>query len=171
MTEKLKPCEYCGARLPLGVDKKTRQMRSYHFARCEKRPKPEPTAPDPANSYARSIAVALHASHYPEVAQWRPLDDTMGLLTQIDNMTCSLVRAEAAAQARHEIENQAATIAGPRSDNAALVGNIEELEKLADSWASLSQDQGKLEREVELLRAAVAKYKKQVDELLWMKYQ
>jgi hypothetical protein len=53
-------------------------------------------APDPANSYARSLAVALHASHYPEVTQWRPLDDTMGLLTQIDNMTCSLVRAEAA---------------------------------------------------------------------------
>lgn len=45
MTEKLKPCEYCGANLPIGVDKKTRQMRSYHFLRCEKRPKPEPAAP------------------------------------------------------------------------------------------------------------------------------
>ena len=45
MNEKLKPCEYCGANLPLGVDKKTRQMRSYHFLCCEKRPKPEPAAP------------------------------------------------------------------------------------------------------------------------------
>lgn len=57
---------------------------------------PEPAAPDPANSYARSLAVALHASHYPEVTQWRPFDDTLGLLTQIDNMTCSLVRPAAA---------------------------------------------------------------------------
>lgn len=55
-----------------------------------------PAAPDPANSYARGLAVALHASHYPEVTQWRPLDDTLGLLTQIDNMTCSLVRPAAA---------------------------------------------------------------------------
>jgi hypothetical protein len=32
-----KPCEYCGTDLPLGVDKRTRQQRSYHFAGCERR--------------------------------------------------------------------------------------------------------------------------------------
>ncbi|MEB3212415.1 MAG: hypothetical protein VKL39_13735, partial [Leptolyngbyaceae bacterium] len=35
-----KPCEYCGCDLPLGVDKRTRQIRSFHFQRCEKRPSP-----------------------------------------------------------------------------------------------------------------------------------
>lgn len=51
---------------------------------------------DQENSYARSLAVALHAKHFPEVTQWKPLDDTLGLLTQIDNMTCSLIRLGAA---------------------------------------------------------------------------
>ena len=36
-----KPCEYCGRDLPLGVDKKTRQQRSHHFATCKARPIPE----------------------------------------------------------------------------------------------------------------------------------
>ena len=36
-----KPCEYCGRDLPLGVDKKTRQQRSHHFATCKARPVPE----------------------------------------------------------------------------------------------------------------------------------
>jgi hypothetical protein len=36
-----KPCEYCGCDLPLGVDKKTRQQRSHHFATCKARPAPE----------------------------------------------------------------------------------------------------------------------------------
>ena len=33
-----KPCEYCGCDLPIGVDKKTRQQRSHHFATCKARP-------------------------------------------------------------------------------------------------------------------------------------
>ena len=37
-----KPCEYCGVDLPLGVDKKTRRMRSFHFASCKNRPQPQP---------------------------------------------------------------------------------------------------------------------------------
>jgi hypothetical protein len=41
-TEALKkPCEYCGQDLPLGVDKPTRQVRSYHFSHCTARPEPE----------------------------------------------------------------------------------------------------------------------------------
>jgi hypothetical protein len=34
-----KPCEYCGCDLPVGVDKKTRQVRSHHFDICTARPK------------------------------------------------------------------------------------------------------------------------------------
>jgi hypothetical protein len=34
-----KPCEYCGYDLPVGVDKKTRQVRSHHFDICTARPK------------------------------------------------------------------------------------------------------------------------------------
>jgi hypothetical protein len=41
-----KPCEYCGADLPLGVDKGTRRVRSFHFASCEKRPKTTPPSMD-----------------------------------------------------------------------------------------------------------------------------
>jgi hypothetical protein len=33
------PCEYCGTALPLGVDKRTRRIRSAHFASCVMRPK------------------------------------------------------------------------------------------------------------------------------------
>ena len=36
-----KPCEYCGCDLPVGVDKKTRQVRSHHFDICTARPKKE----------------------------------------------------------------------------------------------------------------------------------
>ena len=35
--EALKPCEYCGHQLPQGVDKRTRQIRSHHFASCKVR--------------------------------------------------------------------------------------------------------------------------------------
>lgn len=35
-----KPCEYCGAKLPLGTDKRTRRIRSAHFKTCEKKPAP-----------------------------------------------------------------------------------------------------------------------------------
>ena len=45
-----------------------------------------------AKNYATTLAIALHAMHYPEVTQWKPLPDTLGLLTQIDNMVSGLVR-------------------------------------------------------------------------------
>ena len=41
-----KPCEYCGVDLPLGVDKRTRRVRSFHFASCEKRPQTTPPSLD-----------------------------------------------------------------------------------------------------------------------------
>ncbi len=47
-----------------------------------------------ALDYARALAVALHDKHYPQVVQWEPLPDLLGLLTQIDNMAASLVKAD-----------------------------------------------------------------------------
>lgn len=41
-------------------------------------------------SYATALAVSLHAQHFSEVTQWKPLPDTLGLLTQIDNMVVGL---------------------------------------------------------------------------------
>jgi hypothetical protein len=37
-------CEYCNLALPVGVDKPTRRVRSFHFASCSARPR----RPDPA---------------------------------------------------------------------------------------------------------------------------
>ena len=46
-----------------------------------------------AYGYASRLAVAIWEQHYKDVApQWKPLDDLMGVLTQIDNMTIGLTR-------------------------------------------------------------------------------
>jgi hypothetical protein len=44
-----------------------------------------------AMNYATTLAKTLHAKHYPQVTQWKPLPDLLGVLTQIDNMTAGLV--------------------------------------------------------------------------------
>ena len=44
-----------------------------------------------AYGYAKRLAVAIWEQHYKDVApHWKPLDDLMGVLTQIDNMTAGL---------------------------------------------------------------------------------
>ena len=44
-----------------------------------------------AYGYASRLAVAIWEQHYKDVApQWKPFDDLMGVLTQIDNMTTGL---------------------------------------------------------------------------------
>lgn len=46
-----------------------------------------------AYGYASRLAVAIWEKHYKDTApQWKPLDDLMGVLTQIDNMTSGLTR-------------------------------------------------------------------------------
>lgn len=42
MSAAIKPCEYCGTVLPVGIDKRTRQQRSHHFSVCDKLPAREP---------------------------------------------------------------------------------------------------------------------------------
>lgn len=45
--------------------------------------------------YATDLARHIWAKHFAETApDWEPLPDLMGVLTQIDNMTAGMVRAE-----------------------------------------------------------------------------
>lgn len=52
--------------------------------------------PDKVLDYATRLAVYLHDSHYPEVLQWKPLGDIIGVLSQIDNMITDLQRTSPA---------------------------------------------------------------------------
>ena len=45
-----------------------------------------------AKALATLLACALQRKHYPEVTQWKPLPNLLGVLSQIDNMTCGLAR-------------------------------------------------------------------------------
>ena len=52
-----------------------------------------------ALGYATRLATSLWEKHYKAVSpHWRPLNDTLGVLTQIDNMTCRLVPPPPAAE-------------------------------------------------------------------------
>lgn len=48
------------------------------------------------HGYATRLATAIHSKHFAEVTQWKPLPNTLGVLTQIDNMTSGLVMRERA---------------------------------------------------------------------------
>ena len=48
------------------------------------------------HGYALTLAKAIHAKHWAAATDWRPLPTTLGLLTQIDNMTAGLVQPSAA---------------------------------------------------------------------------
>jgi len=50
-------------------------------------------------TYARNLCLHLARKFYPEVTQFEPQDDVLGMLTQIDNMTTELVREPAPKQA------------------------------------------------------------------------
>lgn len=58
---------------------------------------------DGAFAKAHSLAVILQKKHWPELTgRWEPLDSTVGLLSQIDNMTSGMVRAAAFAEPGEE---------------------------------------------------------------------
>lgn len=62
-------------------------------ALAAEQPQPE------ALGYATRLATSLWEKHYKAVSpHWRPLNDTLGVLTQIDNMTCRLVPPPPAAE-------------------------------------------------------------------------
>ena len=59
-----KPCEYCDAPLPLGVDKATRRVRSSHFAHCASSPKNKNVTPvRPPVGY---VVITGHGTHFRE---------------------------------------------------------------------------------------------------------
>jgi hypothetical protein len=58
---------------------------------CKKISAPAAQQEHDAYGYAKRLAVAIWGQHYRDVApQWKPFDDLMGVLTQIDNMTSGL---------------------------------------------------------------------------------
>jgi hypothetical protein len=60
-------------------------------------PAAQPAQEPDAYGYARRLAEYIWAAHYRVTApQWKPFDDLMGVLTQIDNMTSGLVTPPAA---------------------------------------------------------------------------
>ena len=40
------------------------------------------------NSCAKNLAVAMHRKNFSHITKWEPLPDTLGLISQIDNMSC-----------------------------------------------------------------------------------
>ena len=65
-------------------------------------PAPQPAVPlnlagetpyEHAHRWATELAVSMARKFYPEVTQWKPLPDLVGVITQIDNMSTGLVRA------------------------------------------------------------------------------
>lgn len=61
----------------------------------EKLERPTVVEPD-AYGYASRLATHIWQTHYKDVSpQWKPLDDLLGVLTQIDNMTVGLTRQQA----------------------------------------------------------------------------
>ena len=64
-------------------------------------PKGWPKAPQPEQdntyTYASSLATLIWQKHYmKDSPKWKPLETTYGVLTQIDNMTCGLVKEKPA---------------------------------------------------------------------------
>lgn len=69
-------------------------------------------ASDPAYSYALNLATLLWSHHYKTQApEWKPQDDTLGLLTQIDNMVAGITKAAASPDVAKMMENCRALIA------------------------------------------------------------
>jgi len=92
-----------------------------------KKPTPLYTGPSPQAAseavkgpeeyqYARRLAEALSERHYGGNKDWRPLPDLMGVLTQIDNMTCRLERPAPPAAAE--------SVSVPRETEGCVLGNI-----------------------------------------------
>ena len=55
-----------------------------------------------ATRQAENLAIALHDKHYPEVENWEPEFDLVGLLLQIDNMTAGMSVSGEPSEAKDE---------------------------------------------------------------------
>lgn len=52
------------------------------------------TPTEHAHRWATELAISMAKRFYPEVTQWKPLPDLLGVITQIDNMTTGLMRSK-----------------------------------------------------------------------------
>lgn len=109
-----KPCEYCGAVLPEGVDKRTRQQRSAHFAkhaeeRARAAPVAQPASHDSRDLLQRALDALESATAYPGrrafaplIAEMRAVLATPAPVAQPDwrRLAVTWLRAKAADQAQ-----------------------------------------------------------------------
>ena len=83
-----------------------------------------------AKEYATTLTVSMHRQHYAEAApNWQPLNDVLGLLTQIDNMYAGLRNDFADL----EVENKrlvGMNLAGVKAERDAAVARNAMLEGL-----------------------------------------
>ena len=102
-----------------------------------------------AYGYASRLAVAIWEKHYKDIApQWKPLDDLMGVLTQIDNMTSGLTLL---AQQAKPVEPVARECSDPMC--ACRGGPCAECEE------------GEREKEIEDLRSSLYFYQRRCEAL------
>lgn len=124
-------CTDCGARHE-SSDEGERSGWSWNrgVRLAAEQPQPE------ALGYATRLATSLWEKHYKAVSpHWRPLNDTLGVLTQIDNMTCRLVPPPPAAEPSEasDAEVEAAWRAIPASHEDSRVSVITK----GDVWVML----------------------------------
>lgn len=81
------------------------------------------TPTEHAHRWATELAASMARKFYPEVTQWEPLPDLLGVITQIDNMVTGLVRAPTAEAAPSAINMQRPTYT--HSQMAAVLNSIE----------------------------------------------
>ena len=88
-------------------------------------------------AYATTLAVSLHAQHFSEAAQWEPLPDTLGLLTQIDNMVVGL--RERIAELENEAREQA--LQALASEGQWIEQTGAQQKRIAELEAQLARDE------------------------------
>ena len=82
---------------------------------------------------ATILAVSLAEKHWPENMDWRPLDETAGVITQINNMCAGLGARIAELEAVHTKKQEwlwAEEITRLREDNACLREALEPIVKI-----------------------------------------
>jgi hypothetical protein len=82
--------------------------------------------------YASRLAIAIWQKHYMKDApKWKPLDTTEGVLTQIDNMTCGLVKEKPAQPEQEPVAwfhpHKGFYWAKPTSISAPTIADVEPL--------------------------------------------
>jgi hypothetical protein len=85
--------------------------------RQQRTPPAAPQGEADAYGYASRLAVAIWEKHYKDAApQWKPLDDLIGVLTQIDNMSNGL------------------SLASPPAPSAEPVAIVQHRKRLCSDW-------------------------------------